>query len=89
VVRSPLQPEEVRGLARSGDLSRMLPSEIMLMAHGWPRKGGGASRPESPGGAWGSNSGSGGAAVRDAARMSADLGSMDEEYFLPGAQLSF
>jgi uncharacterized protein with von Willebrand factor type A (vWA) domain len=38
VVRSPLQPEEVRGLARSGELSRMLPSEMALLAHGWPRK---------------------------------------------------
>ena len=38
VIRSPLQPEEVRGLTRSGDLSRMLPSEMMMMAHGWPRK---------------------------------------------------
>ncbi|GBF88932.1 hypothetical protein Rsub_01431 [Raphidocelis subcapitata] len=55
VVRSPLQPEEVRGLARSGDLSRMLPSEIMLMAHGWPRKPAG------------SNSGSGAAAAAAAA----------------------
>lgn len=40
VVRSPLQPEEVRGLTRSGELSRMLPSEMALMAHGWPRKAG-------------------------------------------------
>ncbi|GIL90546.1 hypothetical protein Vretifemale_18190 [Volvox reticuliferus] len=38
VIRSPLQPEEVRGLTRSGDLSRMLPSEMALLAHGWPRK---------------------------------------------------
>eukprot|EP00879_Flechtneria_rotunda_P013426 GHRR01014017.1.p1 GENE.GHRR01014017.1~~GHRR01014017.1.p1 ORF type:complete len:601 (+),score=219.05 GHRR01014017.1:188-1990(+) len=38
VVRSPLQPEEVRGLTRSGELSRMLPSEMALLAHGWPRK---------------------------------------------------
>jgi uncharacterized protein with von Willebrand factor type A (vWA) domain len=38
VVRSPLQPEEVRGLSRSGELSRMLPSEMALLAHGWPRK---------------------------------------------------
>lgn len=29
---------QVRGLARSGDLSRMLPSEMALLAHGWPRK---------------------------------------------------
>lgn len=28
----------MRGLARSGDLSRMLPSEMALLAHGWPRK---------------------------------------------------
>ncbi|GLI68508.1 hypothetical protein VaNZ11_012952 [Volvox africanus] len=38
VIRSPLRPEEVRGLTRSGDLSRMLPSEMALLAHGWPRK---------------------------------------------------
>lgn len=37
-MRSPLQPEEVRGLTRSGELSRMLPSEMALLAHGWPRK---------------------------------------------------
>ncbi len=38
VVRSPLQPEETRGLTRSGDLSRMLPFEAHLMAAGWPRR---------------------------------------------------
>ncbi|MEW5311330.1 MAG: hypothetical protein WDW38_003056 [Sanguina aurantia] len=38
VIRSPLQPEEVRGLTRSDSLSRMLPSEMALLAHGWPRK---------------------------------------------------
>jgi hypothetical protein len=47
VVRSPLQPEEVRGLARSGDLSRMLPSEMALLAHGYPRR---ASEEEQEGG---------------------------------------
>jgi len=39
VVRSPLQPEETRGLGRSGDLGRMLPAEAALMARGWPRRG--------------------------------------------------
>ncbi|GMH32818.1 hypothetical protein BSKO_00652 [Bryopsis sp. KO-2023] len=38
VIRSPLQPEETRGLARSGDLSRMLPAEAALMAAGWPKQ---------------------------------------------------
>lgn len=38
VVRSPQQPEETRGLTRSGDLSRMLPFEAHLLAAGWPRK---------------------------------------------------
>lgn len=37
VLRSPLQPEETAGLARSGDLSRMLPHEAHLVAVGWPR----------------------------------------------------
>ncbi len=37
VVRSPLQPEETRGLTRSDDLSRMLPFEAHLMAAGWPK----------------------------------------------------
>jgi hypothetical protein len=37
VIRSPLQPEETRGLTRSGDLSRMLPFEAHLLAAGWPR----------------------------------------------------
>ena len=39
MVRSPLQPEETRGLTRSDDLSRMLPFEAHLMAAGWPRNG--------------------------------------------------
>eukprot|EP00891_Asterochloris_glomerata_P001609 jgi/Astpho2/1609/e_gw1.00028.9.1_t len=34
LIRSPLQPEETRGIARSGDLSRMLPFEAHLMAAG-------------------------------------------------------
>jgi len=29
---------QVRGLSRSSELSRMLPSEMVLLAHGWPRK---------------------------------------------------
>ncbi|PSC69825.1 von Willebrand type A [Micractinium conductrix] len=37
VIRSPMQPEETRGLTRSGDLSRMLPFEAHLLAAGWPR----------------------------------------------------
>lgn len=37
VIRSALQPEETRGLTRSGDLSRMLPFEAHLLAAGWPR----------------------------------------------------
>ena len=37
VLRSELQPEETSGLARSGDLGRMLPSEAVLVAKGWPR----------------------------------------------------
>ena len=36
LIRSSLEPEETRGLTRSGDLSRMLPSEAHLMASGWP-----------------------------------------------------
>ena len=36
LIRSELEPEETRGLTRSGDLSRMLPSEAHLMASGWP-----------------------------------------------------
>lgn len=36
---SPLKnTTQVRGLCRSDDLSRMLPSEMAMMAHGWPRK---------------------------------------------------
>eukprot|EP01025_Chloroclados_australasicus_P035095 TRINITY_DN3582_c1_g1_i7.p1 TRINITY_DN3582_c1_g1~~TRINITY_DN3582_c1_g1_i7.p1 ORF type:complete len:684 (-),score=104.20 TRINITY_DN3582_c1_g1_i7:184-2196(-) len=37
VIRSVSIPEEVTGLQRSGSLSRMLPSEIALLAAGWPR----------------------------------------------------
>lgn len=37
VTRSPLVPEETWGISRSGDLSRMLPSEAHLLAAGWPR----------------------------------------------------
>lgn len=44
VLRSPLQPEETAGLARSGDISRMLPSEAHLVAVGWPRGRGVATR---------------------------------------------
>jgi uncharacterized protein with von Willebrand factor type A (vWA) domain len=40
VVRSEQSPEETRGLTRSGDLSRMLPTEAHLLAAGWPRRGG-------------------------------------------------
>jgi len=43
MVRSPLQPEETSGLARSGDLSLMLPAEASLVAKGWPRMGSMAS----------------------------------------------
>lgn len=38
VIRSPLVPEEVRGLCRSGSLSQMLPAEAALLAAGWPRE---------------------------------------------------
>ena len=44
VLRSPLEPEETAGLARSGDISRMLPSEAHLVAVGWPRGRGVATR---------------------------------------------
>ena len=44
VLRSPLQPEETAGLARSGDISRMLPSEAHLVAVGWPKGRGVATR---------------------------------------------
>jgi uncharacterized protein with von Willebrand factor type A (vWA) domain len=37
MIRSPLVPEETRGLSRSGELSRMMPSEMALLAAGWPR----------------------------------------------------
>lgn len=69
VIRSPLQPEEVRGLSRSGELSQMLPSEMALMAHGWPRKstveGGGAG---------------GRSTLEDDLSESVEM-----EYYLPGA----
>ena len=35
MVRSELQPEETRGLTRSGDLARMLPFEAHLLSAGW------------------------------------------------------
>ena len=35
VIKSELQPEETSGLARSGDISRMLPMEAHLLAQGW------------------------------------------------------
>jgi len=97
VIRSPLQPEEVRGLTRSGDLSRMLPSEIMLMAHGWPRKAAAAAAAAAAGGAsaGGSRSsgegagadgnGSEGRGPQDLTSVSLELESLDEEeYYLPG-----
>ena len=34
LVRSPLEPEETNGLCRSDDISRMLPSELALIANG-------------------------------------------------------
>lgn len=37
MVRSPLAPEETAGICRSGELSHMLPSEMQLIAAGWPR----------------------------------------------------
>eukprot|EP00967_Tisochrysis_lutea_P009137 scaffold10847_cov17-Tisochrysis_lutea.AAC.5 len=37
-VFSALKLRAVQGLSRSDDLSRMLPSEMAMMAHGWPRK---------------------------------------------------
>ncbi|KAF8063042.1 viaA [Scenedesmus sp. PABB004] len=91
VVRSPLQPEEVRGLARSGDLSRMLPSEMALLAHGWPRKG--VPRPGSAGDA----GGGGGVATQQQEQQQQQQeqqqqqqeqqgAQLDEaEYYLPGA----
>eukprot|EP00775_Hariotina_reticulata_P007193 gene7193-7407_t len=72
VVRSPLQPEEVRGLTRSGELSRMLPSEMALLAHGWPRK---LFHQPAPA-----------AAVQEAGTAdSRDAQLIEEEYYLPGA----
>lgn len=38
VIRSPLVPEEVQGLHKSGNLTQMLPAEAALMAVGWPRQ---------------------------------------------------
>lgn len=75
VVRSPLQPEEVRGLSRSGDLSRMLPSEMALLAHGWPRK---ASR---------SLTSTMTSSVTSSltSSSSSSSGEEGEEYYLPGA----
>lgn len=88
VVRSPLQPEEVYGLSRSGDLSRMLPSEMALLAHGWPRK----AAPAGPGGPRNSSSSSEGGSSRDGGGGDAysSVGSLEsgdlleEEYYLPG-----
>lgn len=37
MIKSAIQPEETSNLCRSGDLSRMLPSEAMLIASGWPK----------------------------------------------------
>eukprot|EP00878_Enallax_costatus_P047081 GHUV01057462.1.p1 GENE.GHUV01057462.1~~GHUV01057462.1.p1 ORF type:complete len:525 (+),score=160.82 GHUV01057462.1:163-1737(+) len=73
VVRSPLQPEEVRGLARSGELSRMLPSEMALLAHGWPRK-------VQQNGLEGV-----GTAVVTRESDGEDAQLVEEEYYLPGA----
>jgi len=41
VIRSPLVPEEVQGLHKSGSLTQMLPAEAALMAVGWPRRAAG------------------------------------------------
>ena len=38
VIRSELQPEETRGLTRSGDLARMLPFEAHLLSAGWANR---------------------------------------------------
>jgi hypothetical protein len=68
VVRSEQSPEETRGLSRSGDLSRMLPSEARLLAAGWPTsrraggRGGGEGGKES-GGESGGESGDSGIGV--------------------------
>jgi len=87
VIRSPLQPEEVRGLTRSGELSRMLPSEMALLAHGWPRRAradsssdeGDAGRPAQAGG-------SGSPPAFAGAGASGDEDGLDMmEYYLPGA----
>jgi hypothetical protein len=95
-----MQPEEVRGLARSGDLSRMLPSEIMLMAHGWPRKPAGSNRAAAAapgtnasdggnGNSSGSGSGSSTPGLVDPASISLELESLDEEeYYLPGEAIA-
>jgi hypothetical protein len=82
VVRSPLQPEEVRGLARSGELSRMLPSEMALLAHGWPRKvmvPAAAASQDAAAAAAAAYTGSG---VATASTEDAQL--IEEEYYLPG-----
>lgn len=76
VVRSPLQPEEVRGLTRSGELSRMLPSEMALLAHGWPRKA------QQDAAAAAVNA----VAARDIGGEDAQI--VEEEYYLPGALYS-
>ncbi|WIA19969.1 hypothetical protein OEZ85_005847 [Tetradesmus obliquus] len=82
VVRSPLQPEEVRGLARSGDLSRMLPSEMALLAHGWPRKVKVPAAGQDAAAA-AAAVGQAGGGVATASTEDAQL--IEEEYFLPGA----
>lgn len=81
VVRSPLQPEEVRGLTRGGELSRMLPSEMALLAHGWPRKV--ADNPEGAAAA----AAAGGLVVSMSSVGSADEEGqlIEEQYYLPGA----
>jgi hypothetical protein len=63
----------------------MLPSEIMLMAHGWPRKAApGAARDAAGGGGAGAG-GPGSSGAKDPARLSLELQSLDEEeYYLPG-----
>lgn len=75
-MRSPLQPEEVRGLSRSGELSRMLPSEMALLAHGWPRKVAAAVE--------GAAGGGGGAVASRDGGDGSEL--IEEEYYLPGAR---
>ena len=52
MIRSELQPEETSGLARSGDISRMLPMEAHLLAQGWAARAAmaaaGAAAPQAP-----------------------------------------